>query len=75
MFKRKIKAELGNYVEAKTKQGAVKGVLVPFRGKKVVETRSGIQDVQEVMHITPTQNLSADTQHFVKAVRFRHDLS
>jgi hypothetical protein len=75
MFRKKRNAELGQYVEAKTKQGEVKGVLVPFRGKKMVETRSGIQDVQEVVDVTPTQNLGADTQHFVKAVRFRHGLS
>ncbi len=75
MFKKKVKANLGNYVKARTKQGEVKGVLVRFRGKKVVETRSGMQDIQEVTDVTPTQNLGDDTLHFLKAVRRRHDLS
>ena len=75
MFKKKVKAKLGNYVKARTKQGEVKGVLVPFRGKKMVETRSGIQDIQEVTDVTPTQSLGDDTKHFLQAVRRRHDLS
>ena len=76
MFKRKkVKADVGNYVKAKTKRGEVGGVLVPFRGKEVVETPSGMQDIQEITDVTPTQKLGDETQHFVKAVRRRHGLS
>ena len=75
-FKRRkrVKADVGNYVKAKTTQGDVKGVLVPFRGKEWVETRSGIRDIQEVTDVTPTQSLGDETMHFVKAVRRRHGL-
>ncbi|GAC1360281.1 MAG: hypothetical protein NVS2B12_02720 [Ktedonobacteraceae bacterium] len=74
MFGKKVKANMGEYVKAKTKGGEVDGVLVPFRGKKMIETSSGIQDIQEVTNVTPTQNLGDDTKHFVKAVRRRHGL-
>jgi len=75
-FKRRkrVKADVGNYVKAKTKHGEVKGVLVPFRGTEWVETRSGIRDIQEVTDVTPTQSLGDETMHFVKAVRRRHGL-
>jgi len=75
-FKRRkrVKADVGNYVKAKTTQGDVKGVLVPFRGKEWVETRAGIRDIQEVTDVTPTQSLGDETMHFVKAVRRRHGL-
>jgi hypothetical protein len=75
-FKRRkrVKADVGNYVKAKTKRGEVKGVLVPFRGKEMVETKSGIQDIREITDVTPTQNLGDETMHFVKAVRRRHGL-
>jgi hypothetical protein len=76
MFKRKPKknADVGNFVKAKTKHGEVRGVLISFRGKKMVETRSGIEDFQEITDVTPTQKLGAETQHFMKAVRRRRDL-
>jgi hypothetical protein len=75
-FKRRkrVKADVGNYVKAKTRQGEVKGVLIPFRGTEWVETRSGIRDIQEVTDVTPTQSLGDETMHFVKAVRRRHGL-
>jgi hypothetical protein len=75
-FKRRkrVKADIGNYVKAKTNQGEVKGVLVPFRGKESVETRSGIRDIKEITEVTPTQNLGDETMYFVKAVRRRHGL-
>lgn len=75
MFKRKVKADIGNFVKAKTRNGEVQGVLVPFRGKKMVETRSGIQDIQEVTEVSPTQTLGEDTVHFLRAVRRRHGLT
>ncbi len=74
MFGKRVKADMGQYVKAKTKSGEVNGVLVPFRGKKMVETSDGIQDIQEVTAVTPTQNLGDDTKHFVKAVRRRHEI-
>jgi hypothetical protein len=75
-FKRrkKVKADVGNYVKAQTRQGEVNGVLVPFRGKEWVETKSGIRDIQEVTGVTPTQNLGDETMYFVKTVRRRHGL-
>jgi hypothetical protein len=75
MFGKRIKAAMGNYIKAKTKRGEVTGVLVPFRGKQMVETRSGIEDIQRVVDVTPTQKLGEDTKHFVKAVRRRHGLT
>ncbi len=74
MFGKRVKANMGQYVKAKTKDGEVNGVLVPFRGKKMIETSDGIQEIQEVTDVTPTQNLGNDTQHFVKAVRRRHEI-
>lgn len=75
MFKRKIKAPLGKYVKAKTKKGEVKGVLIPFRGKEMVESPSGIYDIREITDVTPTVTLGKDTLHYVRAIRRRHDLS
>lgn len=74
MFGKRVKADMGQYVKAKTKGGEVNGVLVPFRGKKMVETSDGIQEIQEVTDVMPTQSLGDDTKHFVKAVRRRHEI-
>ncbi|GHO83096.1 hypothetical protein [Dictyobacter formicarum] len=75
MFKKKVKADLGKFVQAKTRDGEIKGVLVPFRGKQMVENRSGIYDIREVTDVTPTQTLGKDTLNFLQAVRRRHELS
>lgn len=75
MFKKKVKADLGKFVQAKTRNGEIKGVLVPFRGKQMVESRSGIYDIREVTDVTPTQTLGKDTRNFLQAVRRRHELS
>lgn len=72
--RKRVKADIGNYVKAQTSQGEVKGVLVPFRGREWVETKSGIHDVKEITDVTPTQKLGDETMHFVKAVRRRHGL-
>ncbi len=40
MFGKRVRANMGEYVKAKS--GEVKGVLVPFRGKKMIETSDGI---------------------------------
>ncbi|GCE20179.1 hypothetical protein [Dictyobacter kobayashii] len=74
MFKKKVKADLGKFVKAKTRDGEIKGVLVPFRGKQMVENRSGIYDIREVTDVTPTQTLGKDTRVYLQAVRRRHDL-
>jgi len=74
MFGKRVKANMGEYVKARTSRGEVMGVLIPFRGKKMVETSSGIEDIQSVVAVTPTQKLGDDTKHFVKAVRRRHGL-
>ncbi|HEY7417246.1 MAG TPA: hypothetical protein VH593_18830 [Ktedonobacteraceae bacterium] len=72
--RKKVQAGIGSYVKAETEDGEVTGVLIPFRGKEMVETRSGIEDIKQVTGVTSTQDLGEDTQHFVKAVRRRHDL-
>jgi len=72
--KKKVQADVGSYVKAETKDGEVTGVLIPFRGKEMVETRSGIEDIKEITDVTPTQELGDDTQHFVSAVRRRHGI-
>jgi len=72
--KKKVQADVGSYVKAATKEGEVTGVLIPFRGKEMVETRSGIEDIKEITDVTPTQELGDDTQHFVSAVRRRHGI-
>lgn len=75
MFKKKkVKADLGKFVQAKTRDGEIKGVLIPFRGKQMVENRSGIYDIREVTDVTPTQTLGKDTRNFLQAVRRRHAL-
>ncbi|BCL80462.1 hypothetical protein ccbrp13_29270 [Ktedonobacteria bacterium brp13] len=74
MFKKKVQANLGKYVKAKTSKGEVTGVLIPFRGKQMVESPSGIHDFREITDVTPTQTLGADTLHYVRAIRRRHDL-
>ncbi|WP_151756914.1 hypothetical protein [Dictyobacter vulcani] len=75
MFKKKVKANLGKFVQAKTKDGEIKGVLVPFRGKQMVENRSGIYDINEITDVTPTNTLGKDTLSYLRAVRRRHDIS
>jgi hypothetical protein len=72
MFKKKIEADVGEYVKARTRRGEVNGVLVPFRGRKMLQTRLGIEDVELVTAVTPTQSLGEDTRHFLRAVRRRH---
>ncbi len=74
MFGKKVKANIGEYVKAKTSQGEVKGVLIPFRGRKMIETSAGIQDIQAITDVTPTQKLGHDTKQFVNTVRRRHGL-
>jgi hypothetical protein len=72
--KKKVQADVGSYVKAETKAGEVTGVLIPFRGKEMVETRSGIEDIKQIKDVTPTQQLGDDTKHFVNAVRRRHGI-
>jgi hypothetical protein len=70
--KKRVKADVGNYVRAETKSGEVTGVVVPFRGKEVIQTREGIEDIKRVTDIPPAQDLGDETQHFVKSVRRRY---
>ncbi|GCE06162.1 hypothetical protein [Dictyobacter aurantiacus] len=73
--KKKVKADLGKFVKAKTRDdGEVKGVLIPFRGKQMVENRNGIYDISEVTDVTPTQTLGEDTLNYLQAVRRRHEI-
>jgi hypothetical protein len=70
--KKRVKADVGNYVKAETKSGEVTGVVVPFRGREVIQTREGIEDIKRVTDIPPAQDLGDETQHFVKSVRRRY---
>jgi hypothetical protein len=69
--RKRVKADIGNYVKAETRSGEVTGVVVPFRGKEVIQTREGMEDIKRVTDIPETQELGEDTQHFVKSVRRR----
>ena len=72
--KKKVQADVGSYVKAETKAGEVTGVLIPFRGKEMVETRLGIEDIKDIKDVTPTHELGDDTKHFVSAVCRRHGI-
>ena len=74
MFRKKKKVQLGKYVKAKTKDGEVKGVLVPFRGKQMVESPSGIHDFREITDVMPTKMLGKETLRYVRAIRRLHGL-